>query len=136
MAVVKELIRKEKDNSLSFGDYTLDEKKKISDFDVDGDLYKVKTYKERTKLKKNGMFLYESTPGTAVNAFKLTENGVAFFVDTPADCQITLELEDETKYEVFIGGKSIEKVSTNLGGKLTIGVEATGSIIDVKIVKC
>ena len=31
-----------------------------------GDMYKVKTFKEITKLERNGMFVYESVPGTAV----------------------------------------------------------------------
>lgn len=35
----------------------------------DGDLYKVKTFKEITKLERNGMFVYESVPGTAVTDF-------------------------------------------------------------------
>ncbi|RKW31046.1 MAG: endosialidase, partial [Lachnoanaerobaculum sp.] len=46
MAVVKELIRKEADGKLSFGDFTLSEKKKVSDFEAFGDRYKVKTFKE------------------------------------------------------------------------------------------
>ena len=38
MAVVKELIRSEKDGALSFGDYTLDTKSKLSDFEHGGDV--------------------------------------------------------------------------------------------------
>ena len=30
------------------------------DFEHQGDLYKVKTFKEITKLERNGMFVYES----------------------------------------------------------------------------
>ena len=59
MAAVKELIRSEADGSISFGDYTLQEKTKLSDFEHLGDVYKVKTYKDITKLEKNGMFVYE-----------------------------------------------------------------------------
>ena len=33
MAVVEELIRVENENGLSFGDYTLNAKKKVSDFE-------------------------------------------------------------------------------------------------------
>ena len=46
MAVIEELIRKEDDGSISFGNYLMDEKKKVLDFEVQGDLYKVKTFKE------------------------------------------------------------------------------------------
>ena len=45
MAVVEELIRKEEDGTLSFGNYKLDIKSKQADFKHEGDLYKVKTYK-------------------------------------------------------------------------------------------
>ena len=43
MTVVEELIRVENENGLSFGDYTLNAKKKVSDFEFHGDMYKVKT---------------------------------------------------------------------------------------------
>ena len=45
MAVIKELIRKESNGTLSFGNYELDSKQKLSDFEFEGDLYKVKTFK-------------------------------------------------------------------------------------------
>ena len=51
MSVIKELIRLEDDGSISFGNYLMDEKKKVLDFEVMGNLYKVKTYKEITKLE-------------------------------------------------------------------------------------
>ena len=63
MAVIEELIRKEDDGSISFGNYLMDEKKKVLDFEVQGDLYKVKTFKEITKLEKNGKMLLEAVPG-------------------------------------------------------------------------
>ena len=63
MATVKELLRAESDGTLSFGDYTLTSKTKLDNFEFEGDLYKVKTFAEITKLEKNGMFVYESVPG-------------------------------------------------------------------------
>ena len=74
MPVVKELIRSEQDGSLSFGNYQLDTKSKVSDFEHCGDSYKVKTYNEITKLEKNGSFVYESVPGTAVEHFEVSED--------------------------------------------------------------
>ena len=44
MAVVEELIRTEADGGISFGNYELDTKTKVSDFEYEGDLYKVKTF--------------------------------------------------------------------------------------------
>ena len=70
MAVVKELIRTEENGGISFGNYELPTKSKVSDFPYQGDVYKVKTFKEITKLERNGMFVYESVPGTAVYSLK------------------------------------------------------------------
>ena len=72
MASVKELLRAESDGTLSFGDYTLPAKTKKDNFEFEGDIYKVKTFAEITKLEKNGMFVYESVPGSAVENFKAT----------------------------------------------------------------
>ena len=81
MAVVEELIRAEADGSISFGNHTLAEKAKLEDFSHEGDLYKVKTYQTMTKLEKNGMFVYESVPGTSVLNFLESEDGVSFVVE-------------------------------------------------------
>ena len=56
MATVKELLRAENDGTLSFGDYTLPTKTKKDNFEFEGDIYKVKTFAEITKLEKNGMY--------------------------------------------------------------------------------
>ena len=102
MATVKELIKKESNGSISFGNYDLPEKKKLADFEVAGDLYKVKTWNEMTKLERNGTFVYESIPGTAVNVFKETADEVTFFVEGTGQTQITLELEAGTEYDIMI----------------------------------
>ena len=63
MAVIEELIRQEDNGTISFGNHLMDEKKKVLDFEVSGDLYKIKTFKEITKLEKNGKMLLETVPG-------------------------------------------------------------------------
>lgn len=123
MSVVSELIRTEADGTISFGNYELPAKSKKSDFEHDGDLYKVKTFKEITKLERNGMFVYESVPGTAVSHLKATENDMSFTVECPTDAQITVELEEETSYQVFVDDKEVGEMKTNLGGKLVLSVE-------------
>ena len=123
MAVIKELIRKESNGTLSFGNYELDSKQKLSDFEFEGDLYKVKTFKEITKLEKNGMFVYESVPGTSVFGLVQSADQMDFHVEGPEDAEITLGLMEETEYDVFVAGKSIGQMKTNLGGKLTLSVE-------------
>lgn len=137
MAAVKELLRAENDGTLSFGDYTLGAKTKKENFEFEGDIYKVKTFSEITKLEKNGMFVYESVPGSAVENFKETENEITFSVSAQGDVQFTLELEPESEYEVFIDGVSAGKMSTNLSGKLSVSVELSADQnVPVKVVKC
>ncbi len=123
MAVVKELLRSEADGTISFGNHKLEQKAKVEDYEHAGDLLKVKTFREITKLEKNGMFLYESVPGTSVVGFAERENGVEFTVEGDEDAQITIGLTDDTEYEVFVGGRSIGTMKTGLGGKLSLGVE-------------
>ncbi len=136
MPVVSGLIQKEANNTLSFGDYTLETKSKVSDFEFEGDLYKVKTFKEITKLEKNELFVYESVPGTAVNQFKASSSQLEFQVEGLEDAQITLELEPATEYEAFIDENSVGIVKTNLGGKLVLSVSLeAGVLAAVKIVK-
>lgn len=127
MAVVEELLRKEESGGISFGNHKLDAKAKVEDFEYNGDLYKVKTFKTMTKLERNGMFVYESVPGTSVLDFKETESGISFLVEGDGDAQITVELAEDTEYEVFVADESIGKMKTNLGGKLNISVELAGA---------
>ena len=117
------IIRTEQDGSISFGDYKLQEKKKVSDYEVNGDLYKVKTFYEITKLEKNGLFVYESVPGTTVEGFKAEAERVSFVVSGKDNAQITLGLNDDTEYEVFVAEKSMGTMKTGLGGKLSLSVE-------------
>lgn len=123
MAVIEELIRTDSNETLSFGNYKLSSKSKVDNFEFGGDLYKVKTFKEITKLERNGMFVYESVPGTTVSQLMVTDSGAAFQVEGPEDAQITLELEEQTEYKVMVNGEDSGNVKTNLGGKLSISVE-------------
>lgn len=124
------------DSKLDFGDYALAAKAKKPDFEFDGDIYKVKTYKEITKLEKNELLVYESVPGTKVMGFEQDAEETTFQVEGYEDTQITLELEAETEYEIFIDGESIGKMATNLGGKLVLSVElGDGSSKAIKVVK-
>ena len=89
-----------------------------------------------TKLEKNGMFLYESVPGTSVLNFKEMPEGVEFLVEGAEDAQITVGLNDETEYEVFVNKDSVGKMSTGLGGKLNLSVElADAGEVSVKVIQ-
>lgn len=135
MAVVNELI-KEENGALCFGNYDLDSKTKLDGFEFKGDKYKIKTFKEITKLEKNGSFVYESVPGTVVHEFKASEDAVEFSVEGLEDSQITLELEAGQEYVTVIDGISAGSVKTNLGGKLNLSVELNlGQVSAIKIEK-
>ncbi len=136
MAVINELIRKEADGTLSFGNFELDAKKKLSDFEYEGDLYKIKTFKEITKLEKNGLFVYESVPGTVVTNMHMDENEICFNIEGWEDSSITLELEPEQEYKVFMDDTNLGKMKTNLGGKLVLSIELNpGQVASVKVEK-
>ena len=136
MPVIEELIRTEQDGTISFGNYKLDKKSKLQDFEFEGDLYKVKTYYEITKLERNGMFVYESVPGTAVEHFSVKDSGVEFMVEGDKDVLLTIQLENDTEYEVFVDDIAVGGMMTNMSGKLSVSVELNeGTPVTVKIVR-
>ena len=135
MAVVEGLIRIEDNGTISFGNYLLDTKSKLDNVEYNGDIYKVKTYCDITKLECNGMFVYESVPGTAVNNYKNDDGVVTMQVEGAKDSQITLELEPSTEYKVYVDDVTIGSMKTNISGKLSLSVELGNQSVKVKIVK-
>ena len=136
MTAVKELLRANEDGTISFGDYTLPSKTKKEGFEFEGDIYKVKTFSEITKLEKNGMFVYESVPGTAVGQFRAEESGVSFHVSGNEDAQFTLELEADSEYTVYLDDVNAGKMKTNLSGKLSVSAELQpDQTVCVRIIK-
>ena len=136
MSVIENLIQAEADGTLSFGNYELGEKTKKSDFGFEDSSYKVKTFKDLTKLEKDDAFLYESDPGTAVFNFKATENEISFCVEGPVDAQITVAEEPEATYAIYIDEVLADELTASLGGKLSFSVELeTGKRVSVKIVR-
>ena len=61
MATIKELIRTEAAGGISFGNYELDTKTKLSDYEYDGDLYKAGAKRNvRIRIRSgNHSFRYE-----------------------------------------------------------------------------
>ena len=136
MAVIDELIREEETGALSFGNFALATKTKKDGFQYQGDSYKIKTFREITKLERNGMFVYESVPGTVVHDFRATDKAVNFVVEGEEDSQITLELEAEKEYKIHIDKVYVGKMKTNLGGKLNLSVELEPSkLVDILVEK-
>lgn len=135
MTIIEGLIRTESDGSLSFGNYSLPTKSKVSGYEHNGDIYKVKTNKEITKLERNDMFVYESVPGTTVTNFKDTDE-ISFFVEGFEDAQVTLELEAGQEYSISVKGNDVGTMKTNLGGKLMFSVELDEGVkTEVKVKK-
>lgn len=136
MANVKELLRTEDNGSISFGDYSLEKKTKLADFKYQDSVYKVKTFKEITRLEKNGGVVYESVPGSAVHDYRETERQVVFTVEAADDIHITLELEPEKEYKVYVDDTNIGRMKSNLGGKIDFSIELNaGESAKVDVIK-
>ena len=135
MTEVEGLIQSQDNGDLRFGNYKLDAKFKVSDFEHLGDSYKVKTFKEITKLERNDLFVYESVPGTVVLNFKALGSEVELDVEGYADTQIALGLEPELEYKVFIDGVNTGNAVTNLGGKLVFSAELSDAPKHIRVVK-
>lgn len=126
MDIIKELIQKEDNGSLSFGNYLAQTKQKLKDFDICGDLYSVKTFKEITRLEKNGSLLFESVPGSVVNNFIINSKVADFYIEGLENIQVTLELEMDKEYKIFIDDVQVGRTKTNLSGKISIGIDFEG----------
>lgn len=130
-----ELIKLQNDNTLTFGNHIVKEKTKLADFEVAGDIYNVKSHNEITRLEKNGRLLYESIPGTTVHNFSLGEKEIKFDVEGSTDSQITLELEAEQEYKIYINQVQLGKMKTNLSGKVSFSVDLEKGMQQVNIKK-
>lgn len=111
------------DGFLDFGDYVQTEKQKIDGFELNGDVYKLKSHNLVTKLEKNGSLLFESVPGVRVEKFNENEMFTEFKAYGFDNTQITLELEPENAYRVKINGENVGNTVSTLGGKISFSAE-------------
>jgi hypothetical protein len=123
MSTVSGGVRLEAGGSLSFGDYRAEDKIKVNDWEAAGNLYNIRTHKAVTRVEKNGKLLIEAVPGAAFLNFAEKAEGAEFRAEGAAAVQITLELEPETDYALFINGADEGVSRTNLSGKLTFGAD-------------
>lgn len=123
MATIENLIQVEADGIISFGNYELPKKGKVNAFEVGGDLYDLRSFKEITKLNKNGALVYESIPGTSVHNFKMTDDRIEFQIAGIAETQVTMELSPKTAYNLFVEGVKLGKVESNVAGKIIFSVD-------------
>ena len=124
MSGLEKLIVAGENQSITFGNHLATEKQKMDNFELGGDIYKVKTHSEVTHLEKNGRLLYESIPGTTVKNLVLNSDSLTFTVESGAeDAQVTVELEAEQEYKVFMNDVQVGKVKSNLAGKISFSVD-------------
>ena len=69
------------------------------------------------------MFVYESVPGTTAEHFKALDDGVEFTACGDQDAQITVQMENDSEYEVYVNGAAVGSMRTNMSGKLSVSVE-------------
>lgn len=131
MAVIKEGIILNENNTISFGNYEVTEKLKVKDFVVDGDIYKVRTHNLVTRLSKNSQLLLETVPGATVHNLNVAENKTSFELEGAGDISVTLELEPETNYSLYIDDVNLDKVKTNKSGKINFSTSVSKDVYQV-----
>lgn len=120
---------------LNFGDYEAKDKQK-AELEHDGDLYKLKSYKEITRLTRNDILIYESVPGTRVSNFYITDDAISFDVIGQAGASIILGVEDKTNFALSIDDIAYDSTSYIAPGKLNINVDfADGKAVHVIVKK-
>ena len=123
MAVISEIIKQEPDGSISFGNHLARDKQKKDGFDVSGDIYKVRTYKEVTRLEKNDVLLLESIPGCSVFNFRADGKNASFKAEGNGDTSLTVELTPETEYTICIDGECDMSCRANKSGKISFSTD-------------
>ena len=133
MSIIQEGIILNEDKTLSFGNYEVTEKIKVKDSNVDGNIYKIRTHNEVTRLSKNGNLLLETVPGATIHNLNLKEKETTFLAEGLSDTLITIELEPNTNYSLFINDVNIDKIKTSLSGKINFSTTLSKEAQQIKI---
>ncbi len=124
MGIIENGIVVNVDNTISFGNHIAKEKVKVDDFKIGDDIYKLRTYNEVTRLTKNHILVFESTPGVTVHNFKYTENKVEFSAEGATSAQLTVELTPDTEFKILCNGHLVDETKSNsITGKLSFSTE-------------
>ena len=67
--------------------------------------------------------------------FSIKEKEASFSVEGLGDTLITLELEPNTNYSLFINDVNIDKIKTNLSGKINFSTTLSKEPQEIKIEK-
>ena len=135
MAVISEIIRSEVGDKISFGDYISEEKRKIDDFEIAGNMYTVRTHNLITRLWKNEGLLLETVPGATMHNFDVGEHITKFSLEGYVNTQVTLELEPETEYKIIVDDMVVGSTLSNSSGKFSFAVDLDNQTKDIKIEK-
>jgi len=135
MAVINEIILAAKGGGLSFGDYLSEEKRKITDFEADGNLYSVKTHRLVTRIEKNSSLLLETVPGSTVHNLLIGEDATEFAIEGFEDSQITMELEGAVDYKIYVNNIQVGLTTSSKSGKISFSIDLDETPKKVKIVK-
>jgi hypothetical protein len=132
--VISEGIRVNGNGTLSFGDYSVKQKKKIDNFEFKGDVYKIKTHDEVTRLEKNGSLFVESVPGASLHDFMARSDKISFRAEAKGDVFVTLELEPETSYSVKVDDMLLGEMKSSPTGKFVFSVtlSADGACVEIE----
>ena len=88
------------------------------------------------RADKGGKSETEQAAQEMAEHFRVDDTKVEFQVEGSQDAQVTLQLEEDCEYEVFVDGASIGGMKTNMSGKLVIGVELNeGTPVTVKVIR-
>lgn len=131
---VSKLIEAVEGMGVNFGDYDLQVKSK-DHLEFGGDVYKVKSFYEITRLEINDVMVYESVPGTRVEEFKMTDEGISFVVEGKQDASITLGVEENTNFSLNIDGVVHDHTAYISPGKLNININFDGKPVRVVVTK-
>lgn len=134
MAVVNEILKVE-NNCLCFGNYLVQEKLKLENFDFNGDKYKVKTHNEITRLEKNDLLLLETVPGSAIHKFTMNDTDINFEAEGFENTQITLDLAPNQNYKLEINNVVIGVTKSNPFGKFSFSLNLSSQPSVIKIKK-
>jgi len=112
--------------SISFGDYTVKQKLKIDNFEFNGDIYKLKTHNQVTRLEKNDGLFMETVPGAAIHDLVFSPSEIAFYAEGIGDTQVTLSLEPSEKYSLKIDDSIMGEMNTGSSGKFIFSALLSG----------
>ena len=135
MSIIKEGILALDNGLISFGNYEAVDKMKIDDFACAGDIYKVRTHREVTRLECNGKLLIEAVPGATMHEMSISDKQICFIAEGIEGTQVTMELEAEKEYRLSVDGVNVGNMKTNRSGKVTFNLELGNNAKEVKIDK-